>query len=120
MIHALLILLACQLAGEVAVRVAGVPLPGPVVGLVFLLGGLMVVRRVPAALERTAGGLLSHLSLLFVPAGVGIIVHLERIRTDWVPLTAALIGSTALTVAVTALVFHLVAKATGAGAEDGA
>lgn len=108
MIHALLALLACQLAGEALARVTGVPVPGPVIGLVLLLAVLMVTRRVPETLESVAGGLLSHLSLLFVPAGVGVMVHAQRIRADWLPLVVALVGSTVLTIAVTALVFRAV------------
>lgn len=118
MVHALLTLLACQLAGEVVARAAGLPLPGPVLGLVLLLAVLLLRGRAPAPLERTAEGLLSHLSLLFVPAGVGVIAHLERIRADWLPIAAALLVSTALTIAVTAVVFRLVARAVAARSED--
>lgn len=118
MVHALLTLLACQLAGEVIVRATGLPVPGPVVGLVLLLGALVVRGRVPAALETMAGGLLSHLALLFIPAGVGVIVHLERIRADWLPLSAALVVSTVLSIAVGALVFRLVAGPQARRPED--
>jgi holin-like protein len=123
-IHALLALLACQLAGEALVRVSGLPLPGPVAGLVLLTVGLMARGRCPAALESTAGGLLSHMSLLFVPAGVGIMLHGERLRDDWLPLGAAVAVSTVLTIAATATVFRLVSRALGgggaaAGAESG-
>lgn len=118
MLHAILALLACQLAGEILVRIAALPLPGPVVGLLLLLIGLILRRRPPTDLERTANGLLSHLSLLFVPAGVGVIVHLERIRADWLPIAVALVGSTVLTIAVTAVVFRLVSRVTGGSAPE--
>lgn len=115
MVNALLALLACQLAGEALVRLAGLPVPGPVVGLVLLLVALTALRPliggVPDALEKVTGGLLSHLSLLFVPAGVGVMVHAQRIKADWLPLAVALVASTILTIAVSAVVFVLVDRA---------
>lgn len=113
MIAALTILLSCQLAGEVFVRLIAVPIPGPVMGLVVLLIGMAVRGSIPQALRDTANGLLSHLSLLFVPAGVGVILHFERIGTEWLALLAALLVSTWATIAVTALVFTAVARAVG-------
>ena len=59
----------------------------------------------PDALRDTANGLLTHLSLLFVPAGVGVMIHVDRIRGEAVPIVVSLVLSTALTIAVTALVF---------------
>jgi holin-like protein len=113
MIAALTILLACQLAGEVFVRLTGLPVPGPVMGLVLLLIGMAVRGTIPRDLRETANGLLSHLSLLFVPAGVGVILHFERIGSEWLALLAALLLSTWATIAVSALVFVGVSKAVG-------
>lgn len=81
--------------------------------MVLLLVVLVLRGRVPAGLENAAGGLLAHLSLLFVPAGVGVMVHAGRIRSDWLPLTAALLVSTLLTIAVTAVVFRAVQSRLG-------
>jgi len=99
------LLLACQLAGESLQRLLGLPLPGPVLGLVLLLGLLVIRREVWPPLASTAKGLLQHLTLLYVPAGVGLMLHLERLSDDWLPLLAALVGSTLLTLLVTVLVF---------------
>lgn len=110
MIHALLSLLGCQLAGEILSHLTGLPVPGPVLGLVLMLGFLLIRRSVPAPLETASQTLLSHLSLLFVPAGVGIISHLQRVREEWLPLSVALVASTAITIAVTALTFQGVQK----------
>lgn len=98
------LLLVCQLAGEVVARMAGLPVPGPVVGMVILFVGLVVKGGVPAELERVGTALLSHLSLLFVPAGVGVMIHLGLIADEWLPISAALIASTLVTIAVTAWV----------------
>lgn len=105
MVGALLSLLLCQLAGEIVARALALPLPGPVVGALILLVLLGLRRRIPDALARTSHGLLVHLSLLFVPAGAGIIVHAARIKSEILALSVALIVSTGLSIAVAALVF---------------
>ena len=98
----LALLLACQLAGETVSRATNLPVPGPVLGLVLVFAGLLALRRVPEPLERTSRGLLDNLSLLFVPAGVGIVQHLDILRAQWLPIAAAILGSTLLTMWVTA------------------
>jgi holin-like protein len=114
MIEAFALLLLCQLAGEILSHGFGLPMPGPVVGLLLLFAGLFVAQRFIAlspqtindtALGRTTGGLLQHLSLLFVPAGVGVIDHLGLLNSYGPVLFLALLVSTALSLAVTALVF---------------
>ena len=103
MIQALTLILLCQLVGEVTVLVSGLPVPGPVVGMLLLLGWLSIRGRVPEQVERTADTLLGHLSLLFVPAGVGVLVHWERVRDQWLAIGVALVLGTLITLAVTAL-----------------
>lgn len=120
MIGALTLLLSCQLAGEILVRLAHLPLPGPVLGLVLLFVILVVRGGPPPSLRDTALGLFAHLSLLFVPAGVGVITHVDRLRAEWLPLVAAVLVSTALTILVTAGVFGLVWRLTGTTAETDA
>ena len=93
MIASLSLILLCQLAGEVFVRGLGLPVPGPVVGLVFLLLLLLLARDRFAVLargplqgdgvENASRGLLAHLSLLFVPAGVGVVQKLDLDRRAW-------------------------------------
>jgi holin-like protein len=103
MINALLILLLYQLAGEVSVRALGLPLPGPVVGMLLLFATLLIRGRLPMALQQTSQTILANLSLLFVPAGVGVMVHLDRIRADWFPLLIALLFGTWLSLALSAI-----------------
>ena len=99
-------LLVFQLAGEVLVRSLQLPVPGPVVGMLLLLL-VLIWRGGPGENLRNAGnGLLANLSLLFVPAGVGIMVHGHRIAAEWQALVAAVIGSTVLGLAVTVLVMR--------------
>ncbi len=94
MIAGLTWLLACQVAGEVLVRVSGAPVPGPVAGMVLLFVFLQL-RRPPegAGVLRAGDVLLKHLQLLFVPAGVGVAVYLSTLRDQAVPLIVGLVGS---------------------------
>ncbi len=111
LLNYLTLIFACQLAGETIVRAVGLLLPGPVIGMVILFAFLVVRRcikseEIPRDLARVADTLLANLSLLFVPAGVGIMVHLGLLKTDLLPLGTALIVSTVLTIAVTALLMQ--------------
>ncbi|MFD2261689.1 CidA/LrgA family protein [Lacibacterium aquatile] len=107
MLPALTLLLICQLAGEALVRFRTLPLPGPVIGMLILFIGLVIRGGVPKDIEKVGGFLLQHLSLLFVPAGVGVMAHLALIREEWLPIAGSLIISTVVTIAVTALVMKL-------------
>ena len=107
MLSALTQLLLCQLAGEVIARGLDLPVPGPVLGM-LLLFLVLTLRGGPGHdLQTTSQTLLQHLSLLFVPAGTGIMVHLHRVADEWPALLLSLLISTALTLAVTALVMKL-------------
>jgi holin-like protein len=103
MVEWITVLVVCQLAGEVLVALTHVPIPGPVFGMAILFGALVWRGGVPDALGKTADGLLSNLSLLFIPAGAGVMLHFKLLAADWLPLAAALLLSTLLTIAVTAL-----------------
>jgi len=98
------LLLVFQLVGEVISKGLDLPLPGPVVGMALLFLALVIKGNAPDGLKDTANGLLKHLSLLFVPAGVGVMLHLHLIRDEWLSISAALVVSTVATIAVTALV----------------
>jgi holin-like protein len=109
----LAMLLAFQLAGETLSRGLGLIVPGPVIGMVLLLVFFIAAPKAAAAVQPTTYGLLSHLSLLFVPAGVGIVAHLDKLGQDGLPILLALLVSTALSIAVGALVFVGLARLVG-------
>ncbi|MGA2125197.1 MAG: CidA/LrgA family protein [Xanthobacteraceae bacterium] len=103
MIGALATLLLCQLAGEIAARGLGLPVPGPVIGMVLLFVALLLrhERDTPEALGRVADGLLGNLGLLFIPAGVGVILYLPLLARDWAPISLAIVLGTLASIAVT-------------------
>jgi holin-like protein len=111
MLHAILTLVALQLVGDLIADVTSLPVPGVVIGLVLLLVGLWIRRRVlgdehavPEELNRLSKGLHAHLGLLFVPAGAGVMANVDRLAEDGAALFAAVLISTAATIAVTALI----------------
>lgn len=104
------IIFACQLVGETVVAVSGAPLPGPVAGMVLLLVILAIRGSVPDDLSSVSDGLLRNLSLLFVPAGTGIIVHLGLLSTDVLSISLTLIVSTLATIAITGLLMQWLSK----------
>ncbi|MDP5308323.1 CidA/LrgA family protein [Paracoccus spongiarum] len=114
MIGTLATILCFQLVGEVASRALDLPLPGPVVGLVLLVAACLARPALADRIRPATLGLLQHLSLFFVPAGVGIVAHWDLLRQHGVGLALALAGSTLLAIAAGAWVFQAVARRTGA------
>ena len=110
MMPSLTLILTCQLVWEAAVTLFGLPVPGPVVGMLVLLALLFVRGSVPQALERTTSGLLGAMSMLFVPAGTGVILHFQLLGEALIPLGLAVLVSTALTILVTALLMRWLAR----------
>ena len=102
MLGYLTLILVCQLIGETFVVWTGLPVPGPVVGMVLLFAGLVVRGGLPDDLAKVSDTLLTHLSLLFVPAGVGVMLHAGLLGEEWLAISSALVVSTLLTIAVTA------------------
>ena len=116
-------LLGCQLAGEFLVRLLDLPVPGPVVGMVLLLVVLRVLKPSRgSSVVRVAEGLLKHLQLLFVPAGVGVVQYLSVIGASAVPIVVGLLVSWFAALATTGVVAALLLKAsrrTAAGRVSG-
>ena len=116
MLGALTTLLVYQLIGEVLAHLIALPVPGPVIGLLLLFLSLWVKGSIPGTLRATSNGLLQHLSLLFVPAGTGIMVHLARVSGELLPIIVAVLASTALAIAAAALVMQaLIRRSSGRG-----
>lgn len=110
MIGALTLLLVYQLVGEVLVRGFALPVPGPVVGMGLLFATLVVRNGPPPSLRTTSNGLLQHLSLLFVPAGTGVMLHFQRLADEWLPLVVALVVSTVVSIGVSALLLDALTR----------
>ena len=119
MIETLTLLLAMQLLGEVLVRLLELPVPGPVVGMAVLFFALLIRGKpLPGAMGQTVNGLLRHLSMLFIPAGVGVILYLGVIADQWLAISLSLVFSTLLTIAVTGWLMKKLGSESG-GQADG-
>jgi holin-like protein len=108
-LRGLALLLLFQAVGEGLVLALKLPFPGPVVGLLLLLFAL----RWPAVREPAQAAaelLLAHLSLLFVPVGVGIVTHLDLVARHGIQLVVAVVVSTWIGMAVTALLLRALLK----------
>jgi holin-like protein len=119
MIASLSLILLCQLAGEVFVRGLVLPMPGPVVGLLLLLLLLFardrfaMLARGPLqgdGVEGASRGLLANLSLLFVPAGVGVVQKLDLVAAHGIAIVAVLAISVTVTLLVTVATFLLASR----------
>ncbi|MBV1702179.1 MAG: CidA/LrgA family protein [Hyphomicrobiales bacterium] len=116
------ILLTCQLLGEISAKALALPVPGPVLGMAFMFAALMLRDAIRRArpnftlghdVETTGRNLLSHLSLLFVPAGVGIVGSLDVFEKYGIALAVALLVSTLLALLVAVMAFRLVSRLMG-------
>lgn len=110
MIQALTVLFLCQLVGEIAVRLMGIAFPGPVLGMALLVAILAVRPQAQPAIEGAADGILRNLSLLFVPAAVGVVQQLDLIMGNWLAILVAVAVSMLLTLIVTVYTFRAVSR----------
>jgi len=118
MLYGFLMLLVCQLLGELIVVAGDIPVPGPVMGMVLLLLALVWLKKPPQSVRGVSEGLLAHLGFLYVPAGVGLMLHLEMISEYWLAILTALFVSTLITLVVTLIMFKLFGRLKRRRGED--
>lgn len=113
MLHAITLIVLFQLAGEALALLTGIPVPGSVLGMVFLLIAFFVRDDLIERVRPTGSVLLANLSLLFVPAGVGILRHVHRFADEGIGILITIVLSTLVAMAVTAWTIRLLEKAMG-------
>ena len=105
MIGGITALLLCQLVGELVARGLHLPVPGPVIGMVLLFAGLLLRHggegEAPAPLSAVADTLLANLGLLFVPAGVGVVIYGPLLARNWLAILLSVLVGTLLGIAFT-------------------
>ena len=102
-----------QLVGEAAQKVSGLPVPGPVIGLILMLSFLLFTKNnknwhletLRSQLILTSETLIKYLSLLFVPIGVGVVMHLQLLESQLIKVLAILLIGTITTIVFTAFIF---------------
>lgn len=103
----LCVLIGFWWAGSALVEWLAWPIPGSVVGLLGLWLVISIQGRVPAWLQQPSSLLLRYLTLLYVPAGVGIITHWERLQAYGLGILGAVILSSVLTALAMIALFKL-------------
>ena len=106
MINTLTTLLLFQTLGEALSYAFALPVSGAVIGMLLLFIYLVFKSEAVEMLAPSAQKLLKHLVLLFIPSGVGIMVHMQRVADEWLPIALALVVSTVVSLMVTACVMR--------------
>ena len=118
MLNSIFLILFFQLVGEFIQKFLEISIPGPVIGLLLLLLILLFSKKsyykIPVNFQinliNSAESLLNYLPLLFIPVGVGVVMHLSLLEDNLVPVMLVLIIGTLLTLAVTAFVMDRLLK----------
>jgi holin-like protein len=110
MLDGLLILLAFQFAGDLLVRTLGLPLPGPVLGMVLLLAALTTRATVLQRIAPAANLLIGNLTLLFFPIGIGIVLEWDRYSEHGVALLVSIVGGTLVALVLVTLLLKLLLR----------
>ena len=113
MLGAIFLIFLFQLIGEATQKYFALPVPGPVIGLVLMLVCLLWSKRIDVPvvagfrckLVTTSQQLIGYLSLLFVPIGVGVIMHLKLLETQLVQIIGVITIGTITTIVFTAFIF---------------
>lgn len=110
MLSAITLTLVFQILGEIISRASGLPVPGPVIGMLLMLIAFFLKDSLIETIRPTAGVLLANLSLLFVPAGVGIMRHGERFMEEGIAIIFILVVTTVIAMLTTAWTFLFIQK----------
>ena len=118
MLNSIFLIFFFQLVGEFIQKFLELSIPGPVIGLFLLLIMLLLSKKkyykIPVNFQinliNSAENLLNYLPLLFIPVGVGVVMHLSLQEDNLVPVMLVIIIGTLLTLAVTAFVMERLLK----------
>ncbi|MCO6017522.1 CidA/LrgA family protein [Carnobacterium divergens] len=100
----LLYILSFSFLGEVLSKVFTLPIPGSVIGMLLLFLALQFKVLKVKDVETVGGFLLGNLSILFLPAGVGIMVYFPVIKDTWWLLLIISLLTTAFTIGFVGLI----------------
>ena len=116
MLKSVFIILLYQLIGELFQKFFGLSIPGPVIGLVLLLLTLLLIQKrqrvvpIKEDLFNSAEILLNYLPLLFIPVGVGVVMHLSLLEDNLASVVLVIILGTLLTLALTGYVMEKILR----------
>ena len=114
MLRSIFVIFFFQLLGEFIKKFFEMRIPGPVIGLILLLVTLIFLKKfkktaivnLKTDVVNTSNYILSYLSLLFVPIGVGVVMHLSYLDNNLFRVLIIVFISTILTIAGTAFLME--------------
>lgn len=119
MLQGAAIILVFQWLGELCSRLLALPVPGPVVGMALLFAALLLRGgEVPEGMRVIGEAVQRHLALLFIPAGVGLMVHYQLLGEQWLAITVALVVSTLAGLVATVVVMRWLGAERDGGSHD--
>ena len=115
MLRGFFIILLFQLVGEVLQKFFNLVIPGPVIGLILLLFSLIYLKKIKSKkilnvkqdVMSTGNAITSYLSLLFVPIGVGVVMHISYLEQNLYQVLGVIVLGTVLTVGITAKLMEI-------------
>ena len=118
MLRAIFVIFFFQLLGEALKKFFDMRIPGPVLGLIFLLVVLIFLKRFKTGaitnlkddVINNSNYILNYLSLLFVPIGVGVVMHLSYLENNLFKVLIIVFISTILTIGLTAFLMEKINK----------
>lgn len=113
MLKSVFVILFYQLIGEFTQKFFELSIPGPVIGLLLLLFTLLLLKKVEFKVNiltkdlfNSAQTLLDYLPLLFIPVGVGVVMHLSFLEDNLVSVLLVIILGTLLTLGITGFIME--------------
>ena len=117
MLLGIFIILLFQLTGELIQKAYSLNLPGPVIGMLLLLITLLILKKniffkntIEKDLLNISNSLITYLPLLFVPVGVGVIMHLSYLKDNLFIVMVIIFISTLSTIGLTAFIINKLSK----------
>ncbi|MGA1112666.1 MAG: CidA/LrgA family protein [Candidatus Pelagibacter sp.] len=113
MLRSLFIIFFFQLLGEAIQKFFEINIPGPVIGLILLLlvfiffiKNALPFRKIKKEISETSHQIINYLSLLFVPIGVGVVMHINYLGDNLFKILAIIIIGTLSTLVFVAYVME--------------
>ena len=113
MLRSLFIIFFYQLLGEVIQKIFEINIPGPVIGLILLLLSFIFFskrltqsKKMIKEISVTSNQIINYLSLLFVPIGVGVVMHINYLGDNLFKIFSIITIGTLATLVFTAFVME--------------
>ncbi|MBZ2161627.1 CidA/LrgA family protein [Alteromonas stellipolaris] len=97
-----ILVLGCYYLGTWLSFSTGLPLPSALTGLLILLAVLFIVPKAEPLVARAASPLLSHMSVLFVPAVLGVSAYWKEIAQNGWAIGIAIVFTTCISLGISA------------------